>query len=145
MKFDKEHVEGLFLVGIGVAAFYFLLKKSSLPQPDTQNQPEQAGNLLQPVQLQSPSYPNAGIDPSTGVSIGGSPLTITYNYPETRAPKPPAKGTTQESQDKTVYPNIAPLDSSLHASTDIPQTFIEASFENLRSIGQTTGGKLGII
>ena len=79
-------IAGGLLVG-GIVLVYFVTRNSNVIPPATSDtNPEDLSTQIPAQQSAAQNYPNAGINPSAGIEIGGSPLYLDYNTPADEAP-----------------------------------------------------------
>jgi hypothetical protein len=148
MTLKKEHLGGILLVGGGIAIFYYLATRQAAGV-NANEQPEQVGNQVAPQQAQFSSYPNAGVNPASNVSIGGSPINLTYNYPVSRTPAPIDNSQSTAVADGVVFPETTDGANALQAVAKISASQIQLQAENLQSVfsyqPQPGGGRAGVV
>lgn len=86
MTLNKKHYAGIALFLAAVAVAWYLHTRPSAAEDIANTQPENLGTQIPPAQDATQSYPNAGVDPTAGVSIGDSPLYLTINRPADPGP-----------------------------------------------------------
>lgn len=91
MKLSHEKVVGAAVVAVALYVLYKVYTGTSadIPAANSTDNPQDLSTQIAPQQGAQPTYPNAGVNPTAGINIGGSPLNITYNVPPASTFAPP--------------------------------------------------------